>query len=537
MQAQNTGHEPLLKTKNNPADGSSRYDIIHHGAINGVTGSCHELRVSEDEAILIDCGLFQGQEAEVATAHHPHEQDGNPLISENIPFATAHIKALIVSHVHIDHVGRIPHLLAAGFKGPIYCSEPSAKLLPLVLEDAVKVGFTRNKTLIAGFINTLTERIVPITYGKWQQASPNIKIKFKPAGHILGSAYITCKVSNVGGHPVPESFKVKLKTSVRALLSVKAPKPTTKTIIFSGDLGAPHSPLLKAPASPWHCDTLVMESTYGDKNHQNRKNRRQQLKQIIEKALTNQGTVIIPAFSIGRTQELLYELEQIIHQQRKGVLVRNKLQNAASQMVQEQPPVLPSWQDLEIIIDSTLAAKFTQTYSQLKPYWDKEARRKLKQGRHPLSFDNILTIGSHKDHINTVQYLAKTHRPAIVIAASGMCNGGRVMNYLKAMLHDKRHDVLFVGYQARGTIGRDIQKYGPRQGHVNIDGQKISINAGVYTISGYSAHAGQSDLLKFVKRMWFKPKEIRLIHGDDAAKSALQQKLKNKYPTINTWIP
>jgi len=189
MQPQNTArkkiackHAPTAKAEQTP------YNIIHHGAINGVTGSCHELRANEQEAILIDCGLFQGLEAEFETTNNPHSQGGNPLISENIPFAIGHIKALIATHVHIDHVGRIPHLLAAGFKGPIYCTEPSAKLLPLVLEDAVKVGFTRNKTLITRFINTLKEHIVPVPYGKWQQASPNIKIKFKPAGHILGSA-------------------------------------------------------------------------------------------------------------------------------------------------------------------------------------------------------------------------------------------------------------------------------------------------------------------------------------------------------------
>jgi len=516
MQPQNTARKLTAEAVPNSKAGQAPYDIIHHGAINGVTGSCHELRASENEAILIDCGLFQGLEAEFETTNNPHDQNGNSLINENIPFAISHIKALIVTHVHIDHVGRIPHLLAAGFKGRIYCTEPSAKLLPLVLEDAVKVGFTRNKALIARFVNTLKEYIVPVPYGKWQQASPNINIKFKPAGHILGSAYITCKLT----HP-----RRGLLAS-DSLMPARIRSATTKTIIFSGDLGAPHSPLLKAPASPWHCDTLVMESTYGNKNHPNRKTRRQHLKQIIEKALINQGTVIIPAFSIGRTQELLYELEQIIHQQqRRSVLARDKA------------PKTINWQDLEIIIDSPLAAKFTQTYGQLKKYWDKEAHRKLKQGRHPLSFDSVLIINSHKDHLNTVQYLAKTHRPAIVIAASGMCNGGRVMNYLKAMLHDKRHDVLFVGYQAKGTMGRAIQKYGPMQGYVNIDGQKININAGVYTISGYSAHAGQGDLLKFVKRMWFKPKEIRLIHGDDAAKQTLRQKLKHKHPNINVWIP
>ena len=285
MQAQNTAHEPFFKTKYNPADGLNRYVIIRHGAISGVTGSCQELRVSEGEAILIDCGLLQGQEAWIATACRQHGQDGNPLIGEKIPFSIAHIKVLIDSHVHIDHLGHIPHLLEAGFKVPIYCSEPPAKLLPLILECAVKVAFTRNQTLISGFISTLTERMVPVTYGKRKYASPNIKKKIKPEGYFLGRDYMTCNVSNAGGHPVPESFKVKLKTSVRAPLSVKAPKPITKIISLSGDLGgAPTSPRLKASAFLWHNDALVMESIYGDTIHHNR---RQQLKQIIEKALVS----------------------------------------------------------------------------------------------------------------------------------------------------------------------------------------------------------------------------------------------------------
>jgi len=205
-------------------------------------------------------------------------------------------------------------------------------------------------------------------------------------------------------------------------------------------------------------------------------------------------------------------------------------------LAREKPPKSTNWQDLEIIIDSPLAAKFTQTYRQLKHLWDKEAHKKLKQGRYPLSFDNVLTINSHQEHINTVQYLSKTKRPAIVIAASGMCNSGRVMNYLKAMLNDKRHDVVFVGYQAQGTTGRDIQKYGPRQGYVNIDGQKINIKAGIYSLSGYSAHADQNDLLKFIKRMWSKPKEIRLVMVVIACQKNTKQLLANFRDVPNNMV-
>ncbi len=191
---------------------------------------------------------------------------------------------------------------------------------------------------------------------------------------------------------------------------------------------------------------------------------------MCEHALANQGTVLIPAFSIGRTQELLYELEEIIH--------RNRERRAA-------PGV--SWEDLDIVVDSPLAADFTAGYARLREHWDNEARRKLTAGRHPLAFEQLTTIDDHATHLRSVEYLSRSARPAIVIAASGMCSGGRIVNYLKAMLGDPRHDVLFVGYQAAGTPGRAIQTYGPRGGYVDLDGRRIDIHAGIHTLGGYSA--------------------------------------------------
>lgn len=190
------------------------------------------------------------------------------------------------------------------------------------------------------------------------------------------------------------------------------------------------------------------------------------MKVAIDHALENRGTVIVPAFSIGSTQELLYELEDLIH-------------HATD----------PHWQDLEIIVDSPMAARFTQAYRELKPYWDAEAHQRLDHGRHPLAFDNLYTVDSHEEHLQTVDYLACTGRLAVVIAASGMAAGGRVVNYLKAMLGDERHDVLFVGYQPQGTPGRAIQRFGPRGGWVEVDGKRIDIRAKFHTIGGYSAHA------------------------------------------------
>ncbi|AGA32316.1 Metallo-beta-lactamase family protein, RNA-specific [Thioalkalivibrio nitratireducens DSM 14787] len=282
-----------------------------------------------------------------------------------------------------------------------------------------------------------------------------------------------------------------------------ATPPTTTRIVFSGDLGAPNSPLLPAPNPPERADILILESTFGDRVHEDRGTRQARLKAAIDHALENNGTVVIPAFSIGRTQELLYELEDLIHQATD-----------------------PHWQDLEIIVDSPLAARFTEAYRDLKPYWDLEARERLDHGRHPLAFENLYTVDSHEEHLQTVDYLARTGRPAVVIAASGMAAGGRVVNYLKRMLGDERHDVLFVGYQAEGTPGRAIQRHGPRGGWVQLDGERIDIRARIHTIGGYSAHADQSDLLAFIQGIPQAPKEIRLIHGERDAREALKAEIE-----------
>jgi metallo-beta-lactamase family protein len=454
------------------------YTISHHGAVDGVTGSCHQLTVADGRSVLVDCGLFQG--AEVSPG-------GSSFAQLQIDFPVADVQALVVTHVHIDHVGRIPYLLAAGFRGPIFCSEASAQLLPLVLEDALKIGFTRDRALIERFLRQVAQQVRPLPYKRWfslLDGSPALKLKLSPAGHILGSAYV----------------EFDLRDGARR-----------ERVLFSGDLGAPWTPLLPAPQPPYGADVVVLESTYGGRVHDSRKARVERLRATIEKALRNRGTVLIPAFSIGRTQELLYELEQLIHKY-GGSAAADGLR----------------WDELEVIVDSPLAAKFTEVYRSLRPCWDKEARARVARGRHPLSFEQLLTIGAHETHLQTVDYLARTARPAIVLAAGGMCAGGRVVDYLKAMLGDPRHDVLFVGYQAVGTPGHDIQKYGPRGGYVVLDGERHTIRAGVATIGGYSAHADHNDLVRFVKRMRRPPREVRLVHGDREAKQALRAALERE---------
>src|SRR5690554_6639750 len=487
-------------------------EIKHHGAVNGVTGSCHELRLLQatkgsaptllpaanpQAGILIDCGLFQGQE----------ESRGSSAADLAIDFPIDHIRALVVTHVHIDHVGRIPYLLAAGFDGPIICSEPSAIMLPEILEDALKIGFTRDRALINRVLELIRARLVPLPYGRWhsvfEEEVGSLKVRLQRAGHTLGSAYVECGA--VSGS-------------------------VAERVVFSGGLGAPDSPLLPEPAPPERADRLVIESTYGDKNNEDRETRRYRLKAVLEHALEDGGTVLIPAFSIGRTQELLYEIEGLIAEFGDGAIgVSPQGDIPRSESL--------TWSNLEIVVDSPLAAEFTKIYRDLKPFWDEEARALVAAGRHPLSFEQLTVINSHEDHLNAVEYLAKSHRPCVVIAGSGMCAGGRVVNYLKAMLGDARNDVLFVGYQAAGTPGRNILTYGPRGGWVELDGERYDIRAQVHTVGGYSAHAGQEDLLRFVEGIPYPPSEIRIVHGDDGAKRALQAKLGKLVPLAEVKIP
>ncbi|MCG6967093.1 MAG: MBL fold metallo-hydrolase [Chromatiaceae bacterium] len=456
-------------------------EILHHGAVGGVTGSCHELRVGDRDAILIDCGLFQGAE---------NSGRGANAASLAIEFPIRDVRALIVTHVHIDHVGRIPYLLAAGFRGPIYCSPPSAKLLALVLEDALKIGVTRDRALIERVMAGLRRMIRPVPFGQWQaidvQGSTPLAVQFRRAGHILGSAWVDCRCGEGAD---------------------------AQHVIFSGDLGDADTPLLYPPDQPDGCDVLVMESTYGDRNHEGRAQRQQALQDVIRHALQDRGTVLIPAFSIGRTQELLYELEDILHRNQGG---------EASEGL--------AWDQVEIVLDSPMAATFTELYRELRPFWDEEARERVAAGRHPLNFEQLTTVDSHDDHLRVVRYLAETGRPVVVLAAGGMCAGGRVVNYLKAMLGDPKNDILFVGYQAQGTPGRDIQQYGPRGGYVDLDGERFDIRARVHTISGYSAHADQAGLIEFVRNMTRRPGQIRLIHGDPRASETLAGLLRELVP-------
>ena len=446
--------------------------IIHHGGADGVTGSCHRLQISPDHAILIDCGLFQGEDLKGQSSFERHQ----------IEFPVDDVIALVVTHVHIDHIGRLPYLMVAGFKGPIICTPPSARLLPLVIEDALKIGFTRDRRLIERFLDTVQMHLDPSPYGAWKSLLNDerykVKVRLQNAGHILGSAYVEIDVEDE-----------------RASLDNR--------YVFSGDLGPPDTPLLPDPTPLERADVLVLESTYGDRRHEGRRTRRAQLKEMIYRAQREGGSVVIPAFSIGRTQELLYEIETLLHERQEEEKGERPL----------------------IIVDSPLAARFTEVYRDLKPWWDSEAKARLDQGRHPLSFDGLNTVDSHDDHLAMVEHLATTNTWAIVIAASGMATGGRVVNYLKRLLPDPRHTVLFVGYQAEGTPGRQIQG-AKRDEKVLLGGNRVVVRAHIESISGFSAHADQSNLIDFVSQPGQKVDNILLVHGSYKSQRKLVEALE-----------
>ena len=485
-------------------NGAMKSELIHHGGRATVTGSCHELRVG-DEALLVDCGQLQGDDA---------------TGESGIDFPILHVRAVVITHAHIDHVGRLPWLLEAGFTGPIVCSVATAALLPLVMEDAVKLGVTRNRRLVEQMVGRITAQTVGVERGVWfdlpfERAA--VRVKFQPAGHVMGSSYVQVGVRAGGGAAQAAGRANEVGRATTAAGRVLAAgRGAEERFVFSGDLGAPYAPLLPAPKPPYRADVLVLESTYGDSLHPDRRYRRKALQAVIEHALRDGGTVLIPSFALGRTQELLYEIEAIIHAHGDA-----RVSGCGRR-----------WKDLEIIVDSPLAARFTEVFRELKPLWDAEARRRVRAGRHPLSFEQLYTVDSHAAHERAVQFYARTGKPSIVIAASGMCAGGRIVNWLKALIGDPRTDVVFVGYQAAGTPGRAILTYGPSGGYVVFDGQRYPIRAQIHRLSSYSAHADQAGLVRFAAGMRVKPRHIRLVHGEAEAQQALAEKLRQAIPGV-----
>lgn len=451
-------------------------EIQFLGAAKVVTGS--NILISTGKyKILLDCGLFQGS------------KDLEALNYEDFPFNPKDIDFLLLSHTHIDHSGRIPKLVKEGFKGKILCTKATKDLSEIMLVDSGHiqendVEWENRKRKRAGKkpiqpLYTAEDAQNSLRYFEsalYQQKitlNENISVRFRDAGHILGSSIIELWITE---------------------------KEDTVKIVFSGDIGMKNKPLIRDPEIIEEADYLILESTYGNRLHENAEKRMEKLIDIINDTVLRGGTVIIPSFAVGRTQELIYEL--------------NKYYGHTEE--------LETFLRVPIYIDSPMAVSATEIFKKNAYCFDEEAKKLILGGDNPLDFDNLYFIRDHEEsmRLNEVSY------PKVIISASGMCTAGRIRHHLKHNLWKANNSVVFVGYQAEGTLGR-ILKDGVKK--VKLLGEDIAVLAEIHSIEGFSGHGDQQDLLNWIEGFRKKPKRIFLVHGEADASHTLSQLINNKY--------
>ena len=446
------------------------------GAATGVTGSCHLLS-TENHKILLDCGQFQGGKAQDA------------LNEEPFPFDPAEIECVVLSHAHIDHCGRLPLLVKRGFKGAIYCTDATADLLEVMLKDS---GFIHEKE--AEWQSRKNERagrkpveplytvkdseetlkyVRPVMYDQLFEINDEMKVVFNDAGHILGSAIIelwTAEDDNV------------YKT------------------VFSGDLGVLDRPILRDPTIIKKADYVIMESTYGNRLHPENATSIEQLLDIVIKTTRRGGTVVIPSFAVGRTQELIYEFNRFYL---------------------ERPEYKAELEKLTVYIDSPMATSATEVFRRNAQVFDEETKAYILKGDNPLDFPNLRFTRSTAES----QALNMDRKPKIIISASGMCEAGRIRHHLKHNLWDPKSSVIFVGYQAEGTLGRMLTE---GQKDVVLFGEAVHVNAEIYNLEGFSGHADKEGLLGWLSGFKVKPKQLFLVHGELESKEALAASIRER---------
>ena len=440
--------------------------VEFHGAAGEVTGSMHLVRAA-GRCILLDCGLRQGgREVE---AHN----------ADPFPFDPGQVDAVVVSHAHIDHVGRIPLLVKRGYRGPVFTQSASAELMPVMLEDsaslaeseALRANRDRRRSEAEaqplyghGDVADAMRLLRPLAYDAETGILPGVRIRLRDAGHILGSAIVELWADG-------------------------------RKLVFSGDLGQKGTPLLRDPATMADADLVLMESTYGDRNHRERADTVQELGGILEHAWRERGNVLIPAFAVGRSQELLYWFAKYWEAWK-----------------------MSRWR---IFLDSPMAARVVGVYGRHHAIFDAEAQAVWKGRPNPFRLPNLHVTQTTPESmaINNIS------GGAIVIAGSGMANGGRIQHHLRYNLGRRNSQVVFVGYQAQGTLGRRLVD----GAHwVRIHGQDYRVNAQVHTVGGLSAHADQQGLLDWYGGFRDRP-PLALVHGEDRAREALAREVDRRY--------
>lgn len=452
-------------------------DIRFLGAVNGVTGSSHLIRF-KDKTILLDCGMFQGKDEDL----NIEEFEVNP---EEIDY-------LFLSHSHIDHSGRIPLLVKRGFKGVIYCSKPTYDLCEIMLIDSAHIQeseaeWKNKKALRQGRktvepIYTQKDAMNTFQYFKYVQydqlinIEEGLSVRFNDAGHILGSSIIEMW------------FKENDKT-------VK--------VVYSGDLGMREKPLLRDPKIIEKADYVIMEATYGDRVRDNIEQRTEELINIILKTAKRGGNVIIPSFAVGRTQEIIYELNKYYDSHLNEIGTKeNELRK------------------IPVYIDSPLATKATEIFRKNAHVFDSEARNYIMSGDDPLKFENLHFTQS----VEESKALNLSLEPKIIISASGMCEAGRIKHHLKHNLWRKESSIVFVGYQAEETLGRKILD---GEKIVKVLGEAINVKAEVYNVEGFSSHADKPALLNWLSGFKEKPKTVFIVHGEQSSKLNFAKDVKN----------
>lgn len=442
--------------------------IEFSGAAGTVTGSSHLLRV-KDKRVLLDCGLYQGKD----------EKDRGNDVFAYIPST---IDFLILSHAHIDHSGRIPLLYKRGFRGKVFATPPAKALAEILLMDSAFIHeqdaeWENKKRQRKGLdpvepLYTVHDAEGALTlfqavdFNERWTLFEGLDVRFLEAGHMLGAAITELYIQE-------EERKIKL--------------------VYSGDLGNQGIPLMKEPVEVEDADFLIMESTYGNRLHPDNQTEHEELIQIINDTYRRGGNVIIPSFAVGRTQELLYILNEF---QEAGRL---------------EPGV-------KVYVDSPLASKSTQIFKTYSRYFDQESQERMKKGDDVLEFRNLYFTESVEDSME----LNRTRKGCVIISASGMATAGRIRHHLKHNLWRPECSIVFVGFQAEGSLGRIIQD-GAKV--VNLFGEDIAVHAKVYSFSGLSGHADRKGLYNWVKAIRKGPKEIFLTHGDLAAATALKELL------------
>ncbi len=450
--------------------------ITFWGAAQEVTGSMHLIEVN-GKRILLDCGMFQGKRAE------SYERN------LHFPFDPKEIDAVVLSHAHIDHSGNIPNLVKQGFDGHVWCTAATRNLCTYMLLDSghiqeSDIEYLNKKKVRAGEApieplytqadaQAALSHLVSTGYHRPVIVADGVSATFYIAGHILGSAFVALDIQD---------------------------KETGKDwrLVFSGDIGRAEIPIVKSPEHLDSADLLIMESTYGDRLHGSYEDASKKLRNIVRETIRRRGRVIIPSFAVGRTQEIVFTLNQL----------------ATSGDI---PPI-------PIFVDSPLAVNATEVFRMHPEEWDDEVRAFMAGGKRPNPFDSqLIEYVRDQSRSKQLNYLTQ---PAIIISASGMAESGRILHHLKNGIEDSDNTIVFVGFQAENTLGRRIVD---GQSPVNILGEEFKVRAQVIAIDGLSAHADQAELLAWARP--FDRKRLRqtfIVHGETPAQSTLADKLESE---------